>query len=197
MPSFIKALQVLGDNTEMGYVNYQNIAQNHKEFLLPSNWDLYFTKKPAAVYFPGDDIIRARCATVEPSVQDAISGVEHTVRGYTIKQKTSTNTSGTCTINFIDREDQAIVAFVTNWRECISDPETKFSFRTEDTYADIQYRLFNTSRIAVRQLRMLKCQPSDATLPESSISDAEVSSTLAEIPLALDFDHYSRKLLNV
>lgn len=197
MPSILSALKALGGNTNMSYVNYVDIKENGKEFIRKDMWDVEMTSKPQSVYYPGDPIFKARCSAVEPSISAEVSGIEQTIRGYTIKQKTSRNTSGSVTLTFIDREDQAIAVMVDDWKNKISDPDNKYSFRKQDTIADIKHTIFNSSRIPIRTLQYLTCQPNSAEMPEGGSSEAEQSESNSEISLVLDFEHYKRIFENI
>jgi len=197
MPSFISVIQALAGNTQMNYVNYESINDNQKEFIRPDLWDVEMTSKPAAVYYPGDPIFKARLTAFAPSISGTVSGISQVIRGYTIMQKTSKTTSGTISMTFVDREDQAITVFCDDWLQKISDRDKKYSFRKEDTICQLKHTIFNTSRIPIRTMEFYTCQPNSAELPEGGTSDVEVSATLSEIPLTLDFEHYTRTFNNL
>jgi hypothetical protein len=192
MPSFLSAIQALAGNSNMENVNYIDISENHKEFIRKDTWELNFTKKPAAVYYPGDEIVKSRCTTVSPSLPTSIAGIQHNIRGFQINQKTSRNTAGTVNLTFVDREDQAITVMCDDWRNKISDNDNKYSFRKEDTIADLRYSMMNSSRFGIRDIIMLTCQPNDIGLQEEGDSEPEQSSSNSEVTLGLDFEHSKR-----
>lgn len=197
MPTFLSVIDALSGNTMMSEVNYVSVRDNHREFILPNMWEVSWITRPAAVYYPGDEIFRARLNAIAPSIPTGITGIQQVIRGYTKNQKTSVSTNGTVTLTFIDKEDQSMTMFCDDWKNKISDPDTKYSFRTEDTMADIKHLILNTGRIPIRKLEYLGCQPSEVPLNEEGTGEAEISSHLGEIPLNLDFEHFTRVPLNL
>ena len=196
MANFISALQALQDNNALNRINYIDISENEKEFLLDTNWECTMTKKPAAVYYPGDDIWKSRLNSVTPGIPADVTGVSQVIRGFTINQKTAVNTAGSISLVFIDREDQAMSAMFDDWKQKICDREIRFQFRKEDTTANLKHVMFNTSRIPVRKLEFLGCQPSSAELKEDGVGDIE-SNSLGELSVSLDYEHSRRVFLNV
>jgi hypothetical protein len=197
MPDFISALEALSQNPYMSEVNYVSLNENQREFIRPDMWEATFATVPLAVYFPGHDIIKKRLTGIQPSIPTSVSGIQQIIRGYIINQKTSQNTSGTVNLVFTDREDQSITAFCNDWRNKISDPDNKYSFRKEVTIADVEHKILNTSRVPLRTLLYKTCQPNDIALNEEGTSDVEVTSSLSEVTLGLDFEHFKRIFHNI
>lgn len=110
-------------------------------------------------------------------------------------QQTSQVTSGTLTLSFVDREDQAITYFIDDWRQKIADRDTKYSFRKDDLVCDIQLFLTNSSRIDVRTLTFYNCIITDGTVDEQG--QTESATDRADINLSLKFEHYSREFNNL
>lgn len=110
-------------------------------------------------------------------------------------QQTSQVTSGTLTLSFVDREDQAITYFIDDWRQKIADRDTKYSFRKDDLVCDIQLFITNSSRIDVRKLEFYNCIITDGTVDENGQADS--ATDRADINLSLKFEHYSRSFENL
>lgn len=187
---------VHGAKGYMDFIDYtQTYQEDNKEFLRGDMWELQWTP-PAIVYWPGDKIINARLNSVSVQPQYSASGIQKRMRGnFTILQQTGQDTSGSLSMQFVDREDQAITYFVTDWRNKIADPDTKFSFRKSDLVAQITMVITNSSRLSVRKLQFYNCAFMDATLDESGV-DAD-GSDRSDISLTLQFEHYQRTFDNI
>lgn len=189
----VKSL-VKGGN--MGFVNYDNLKETDKEFLRGDLWEFTLINPPAVVYYPGDDIFKRRLLQVNLGIDTSVNGFEKRMRGnYVILQKTGQNTSGTISLQFTDREDQAISYFVDDWRQKIADRDCKYSFRKEDLVCDAKLEIFNSSRVPVRTLMFYNCIIQDAQLDENGA--AEDGSDRADVPLNLQFEHYERIFNNL
>lgn len=180
----------------MKFINYNDsYKDNNKEFLRGDMWEFSFVHPPKIVYYPGDDIFKRRLNSVNVSTDSSVNGFEKRMRGnYVIFQKTGQSTSGTLSLSFVDKEDQAITYFVDNWKQMIADRDTKYSFRKDDLVADCQMVLTNSSRIAVRKLYFHNCIIQDAPLDESGV-DAD-GSDRADVQLSMQFEHYERTFEN-
>ena len=180
----------------MGFVNYNNLKETDKEFLRGDLWEFTIVNPPKVVYYPGDDIFKKRLIQINLGVDTSVNGFEKRMRGnYVIIQKTGQNTSGTISLQFTDREDQAISYFVDDWRQKISDRDCKYSFRKEDLVCDAKLEIFNSSRVPVRTLKFYNCIIQDAQLDENGA--AEDGSDRADVPLNLQFEHYERIFENL
>lgn len=189
----VKSL-VKGGN--MGFVNYDNLKETDKEFLRGDLWEFTLINPPAVVYYPGDGIFKRRLLQVNLGIDTSVNGFEKRMRGnYVILQKTGQNTSGTISLQFTDREDQAISYFVDDWRQKIADRDCKYSFRKEDLVCDAKLEIFNSSRVPVRTLMFYNCIIQDAQLDENGA--AEDGSDRADVPLNLQFEHYERIFNNL
>jgi hypothetical protein len=181
----------------MQFIDYQNTYKdNNKEFLRGDMYELKVINAPKIVYYPGDDIINARLNSVQVGIDYSATGITKQMRGgWRIEQRTNQSTSGTITLNFVDREDASITYFVTDWRNKIADPETRYSFRKDDLVADLQLIITNAQRIDVKTLTFYNCQFQDAPLNENGDLDSE--SDRADVSLTLTFEHYSREHNNI
>ena len=184
-------------NLRQQFIDYEKTYRDdNKEFLRGDMWELKFLNAPKIVYYPGDNLINARLNSVQVGIDYSVNGFEKRMRNnYVIYQQTGQNTSGTLTLSFTDKEDQALTYFVDDWRNKIADRETKYSFRKDDLVCDLQLYLTNSSRIDVRTLTFWNCIIQDASTDESG--QAEDGTDRADIQLSLKFEHYSREFNNL
>ena len=186
----VKSL-VTGQDKPLGFLNYNSLAETEKEFLRGDLWEFTIINPPKVVYYPGDDIFKKRLIQINLGVDTSVNGFEKRLRGnFVILQKTGQNTSGSISLQFTDREDQAISYFVDDWKQKIADRDCKYSFRKEDLVCDAQLEIFNSSRVPVRTLAFYNCIIQDAQLDENGM--AEDGSDRADVPLTLQFEHYER-----
>lgn len=181
----------------MKFIDYTtSYRDENKEFLRGDMWEFSLVNPPAIVFYPGDQIFKTRLNAVNIGIDTSVNGFEKRMRGnYSIYQQTGQNTSGQISLQFTDREDQAISYFVDDWRQKISDRDTKYSFRKDDLVADAELVLTNSSRIKVRTLHFYNCIISDGGLDENGT--AEDGTDRAEVPVTLKFEHYERKWDNL
>ena len=159
-------------------------------------WELKCLNAPKIVYYPGDEILNARLNSVQVGIDYSATGITKQMRGgWRIEQRTNQNTSGTLTLSFVDREDCSITYWVTDWRDKIADPDTKYSFRKDDLVSDWMLVITNAQRIDVKTLTFYNCQFQDAPINENGELDSE--SDRADITLSLTFEHYSRQHNNL
>ena len=114
--------------------------------------------------------------------------------GYTLYQKTNQMTSGTLNLTFVDKEDQAITYFIDDWRQKISDRDTKYSFRKDDVVSDCQLVLTNSSRIKVRTLKFYNCIIADASINENG---SALGGDRSDCTVSMNFEHYERTFDNL
>lgn len=191
----VKSL-VMGNGKALGFLNYDNLKETDKEFLRGDLWEFTIVNPPKVVYYPGDDIFKRRLIQINLGVDTSVNGFEKRMRGnYVVIQKTGQNTAGTISLQFTDREDQAISYFVDDWRQKISDRDCKYSFRKEDLVCDAKLEIFNSSRVPVRTLKFYNCIIQDAQLDENGA--AEDGSDRADVPMNLQFEHYERIFENL
>ena len=188
---------VHGNKGYMDFIDYTNTYKdNNKEFLRGDMWELKWTP-PAIVYWPGDDIINARLNAVNVQINYSVSGIQKRMRGnFTLYQQTGQETSGTLSLSFVDKEDQAISYFITDWRNRIADPDTKFSFRKDDLVAnEIELIITNSSRVSVRRLKFYNCIILDGTMDENGMD--QDGTDRADLQLSMAFEHYQRVWDNI
>lgn len=183
---------VRSSNGYMNFVDYENsYREDNKEFLREDLWEFRIISPPKVVYYPGDDIFKRRLNSVNLSISGNVNGFEKRMRGnYRIIQKTGQDTGGSVTLGFVDREDQAISYFVDDWKQKISDRNTKYGFRKGDLVADCQMLILNTGRQRVRTITLYNCTIDDASLNENGVETD--GSDRSDIQLSLSFEHYKR-----
>lgn len=194
--SKIANLVVGNGDLKMNFINYQNYAAGNKEFLRGDMWE-FTMEPPAIVYYPGPEIINQRLNQINLGIDTSVNGFEKRMRGnYVIFQRTGQQTSGQITLQFTDREDQAISYWVDDWRQKIADRDCKYSFRKDDVTAkEATLSITNAQRLTVRTLKFYNLIIRDAGLDENGT--AEDGTDRAEVPLTMDFEHYERVFDNL
>ena len=188
---------VRGSQLRAKFIDYTSTYRdNNKEFLRGDMWEFKVLSAPKIVYYPGDDIINARLNSVQVGVDTSVTGIEKRMRGgYAIYQQTNQTTSGNLTLSFVDREDQAITYFLDDWRQKISDRETKYSFRKDDVVMDCKLFITNAQRLDVRELTFYNVIIQDAGTDNNGQAEAE--SDRSDVTLSAKFEHYSLEFKNL
>jgi len=183
------------DDDVLRYVNYRNIEQSDKEFIRNDFWDLEFVTSPIATYFPGNDLLKARLKTFSYTTEEGISEMTSTIRGFKVRQSTqSGTTSGTLTLEYTDREDQAVSLFHEDWKQKIGSRRTRFAYRKLDTICDIKATWFNTPRTPIREVYFYSCQLTNNPNPWT-VSSEDAGNDNGEISMELAFEHHEVKFL--
>lgn len=188
---------VRGSQLRAKFIDYTSTYRdNNKEFLRGDMWEFKVLSAPKIVYYPGDDIINARLNSVQVDVDTSVTGIEKRMRGgYAIYQQTNQTTSGNLTLSFVDREDQAITYFLDDWRQKISDRETKYSFRKDDVVMDCKLFITNAQRLDVREITFYNVIIQDAGIDNNGQAEAE--SDRSDVTLSAKFEHYSLEFKNL
>jgi len=163
---FLNANVVTQQGNALSHYNYEELSRNKGEFLNSSLWDYDWTKSCNAVYFPGNLFTKMRLTSFNPSFPSDIQELMVRLRnGYELHQKVwGGTTAGTFQCTYQDFEDQGIHAWLWDWREKYGDMNNRVAFRTEDTTAEGEAKMFNSSRIPIRKYTMYSIQLSDAGL---------------------------------
>lgn len=188
---------VRGSQLRAKFIDYTSTYRdNNKEFLRGDMWEFKVLSAPKIVYYPGDDIINARLNSVQVGIDTSVTGIEKRMRGgYAIYQQTNQTTSGNLTLSFVDREDQAITYLLDDWRQKISDRETKYSFRKDDVVMDCKLFITNAQRLDVRELTFYNVIIQDAGIDNNGQAEAE--SDRSDVTLSAKFEHYSLEFKNL
>lgn len=188
---FLDELPILDKNNTLSYINYETISDEHKEFLRSDTWDFQFTVPAAAVYFPGNQLLRARTVSISPQFPVNIGQMQATIRQFTILQNTiSGTTSGSISFEYQDREDQAIIAWLDDWRDKLGSREHRYAFRKEDTIAQGKLTLMNSSRMPIRIYEILTMQPIDSGQGLSPMLTSDDPVDVGKISATFTFEHY-------
>lgn len=192
----VKQLVRSGDGY-MNFIDYERTYRdNNKEFLRGDMWEFSFINRPKVVYYPGDNILNGRLNSVSVSINSSLTSFSKGMRGgYILHQSTGQTTDGTLSLAFTDREDQAIIVFGDDWKQKISDRDTKYSFRKDDVVADCKMVYTNSSRNKVRTLQFFNCSLEDFSHDENGV--AESGSDRADCQMTLKFEHYDRSMDNL
>ena len=181
----------------MKFIDYKNTYRDsNREFLRTDMWEWKWLNPPKIVYYPGDELINARLNSVQVGIDYSVTGITKMMRGnWRIEQRTGQSTSGSVNLGFVDREDSSITYFVTDWRNRISDPEVRYSFRKDDLVSDADLYITNAQRVDVKVIHFYNLQFQDAPIDESGSADD--SGDRADVSLSLSFEHYEREHLNL
>jgi hypothetical protein len=187
---FLDAKELLMQNDGLNYINYATLSEEHKEFMRSDLWDIDFVIPPAAVYFPGNALLKARTQGVDPSFPGGLTELTAIIRQFTIRQTVmSGTTAGTFTINYQDREDQAISAFLDDWRDKLGGRVDRYTFRKEDTIAECRLTMYNSSRKPIRIYTLKAVQPSDGTPALTHSFTSDDPAMLGTINAPFSFEH--------
>lgn len=189
---FLDAKELLLQNDQLNYINYNTLSQERREFLRSDLWDFEWTKPCNAVYFPGNAFIKARTRSVTPTVNSQIGQMTATIRNFNIFQAVySGTTEGTISIEYQDLEDQSIMAWLDDWREKLGDREHRYTFRKEDTCAEGKLTVFNSSRKPIRiyELKTIQLQDPGASGLYSPGFTSEDPSDLGQVSASFHFEH--------
>jgi hypothetical protein len=198
MAQFLRADELLQSNDGLNYINYTTINESNKEFLRSDVWDFTWTSTPNAVYFPGNALVKARTRSVSPSFNVGLGGMSVVIRQFTIYQATITGTtSGTITLEYTDREDQAITAWLDDWREKIWGRNNRYTFRKEDTIADGKLVMYNSSRKPIRTYVLRTMQPTDIGSSLNPQFNSDDPSNQGDISATFNFEHYELLYNNI
>lgn len=190
---------LIGKDKTLGYINYETLKEDHKEFLRSDMWDLEFIEAPHAVYFPGNTLLKARTTGCTPSFGGGVGEIEAIIRQFRIRQTViSGTTSGTISVQYMDREDQAIRIFLDDWRDKIWNRNNRFTFRKEDTIATLRLTQYNSTRKPLVKYIMYACQINggqDDIINKGFTSDDP--SNIGDYDVTYSFEHYELEWCNL
>jgi len=195
---FIDAKEIIMQNDGLNYINYETLSEEHKEFLRSDVWDFQFTEPAAAVYFPGNAMLRARTQAVNPQFPVGLGQMTAVIRQFTIQQTTiSGTTAGSMGIDYNDREDQAIMAWLDDWRDKCGGRENRYVFRKEDTIANGRLTVYNSSRKPIRIYQVLTMQPTDVGNGLNPALNSDDPQNVGTISATFSFEHFELEWKNI
>lgn len=178
----------------MDKIKRSEMKMGYQEVLTSFEWELKFVTKPAAVYYPGDDIIAVRLKDVNLSAPSQNELMNIAMRGgHTLKQAGLTSNTGTCELVFQDFEDQAVTAFIEDWITKMNSRDTRRGAHKRDLYADITLTRLNSFRKSVKEWVMEGCLPDSGNYGDQFSSE---KSPLGNVTLSLAVEWFTTKLLN-
>lgn len=188
---FLDAKELMLQNDGLNYINYETLSENNREFLRSDTWDFEFTQPAAAVYFPGNALLKARTQAVNPQFPVGLGQMTAVIRGFQINQTTiSGTTAGTISIDYMDREDQAMMAWLDDWRDKCGTRENRYAFRKEDTIAQGRLVIMNSSRKPIREYEILGIQPQDVGNGLNPSLTSDDPQNVGAISATFAFEHY-------
>jgi hypothetical protein len=195
---FLDATELMQQNDTLNYINYENIAEGNREFLRSDTWDFEFTVPPAAVYFPGNGLLKKRMMNVNPQFPSQLGNMQAVIRQFQINQSTfSGTTAGSISIDYMDREDQAITAWLDDWRDKIGGRQNRYAFRKEDVIAQGRLIWMNSSRKPIREYTIYTMQlqdPGAGINPQFTSDDAQ---NLGQVSASWSFEHFELTWKNI
>lgn len=195
---FLDAKEMILQNDGLNYINYDTLSEEHKEFLRSDTWDFQFTAAANAVYFPGNALLRARTQAVNPQFPVGLGQMTAVIRQFTIQQTTiSGTTAGTIGIDYNDREDQAIIAWLDDWRDKCGDREHRYTFRKEDTIANGRLTIYNSSRKPLRIYSVLTMQPTDVGNGLNPSLTSDDPQNVGQVSATFAFEHFRLDWRNI
>jgi hypothetical protein len=134
----------------MQFRGYRFIEQN-SEILNQYDWEFRFTRKPAAVYDPGDEVRYSRLKSVSGLPQlNHEPGVQEMPGGFISLQSGEVNHNDvTLELTFVDYADSSIFYLFNDWYNKIQDPETKLGMPKEYVTCDAELYQLNSQRLPV------------------------------------------------
>lgn len=195
---FLDAKELLLQNDALNYINYDTLSEEHKEFLRSDVWDFQFTQPANAVYFPGNALLKARTQAVNPQFPVALGQMQAVIRQFTIQQTTiSGTTAGSLSIDYNDREDQAIMAWLDDWRDKCGDREHRYTFRKEDLIAQGRLTVYNSSRKPIRIYTVMTIQPTDVGNGLNPSLTSDDPQNVGTISATFSFEHFRLDWKNI
>lgn len=194
---FIDYVQLGVPQGFMGFVEYKKLNGQGKEILWQHLWDIDVPVPPRAVYWPGLDVLKTRLKGIEWDIpKELVGNIDVNMRGFHIIQHGGYESNGSITLNFVDFEDQVILAMALSFMDAGGANRYKFMLRKEDwIIPEFHIYILNSSRIPVRKYVLytlvFKGYDADTSLP------GEPSAGREEVSLSFDYEHSESVILNV
>lgn len=196
MSTFIDLQSIGIQDGYMGFVQYERLNGNNRDFLWTHMWDIEIPTPPRVVAWPGIDIIRHRLQEVSLEIsQEAMATQEIEIRGFKLIQSGGYDSSGSITLRFIDFEDQFIFHMYQDFMQAIGANRFKFHFRKEDFMIPIINIYFlNATRQPVRRYSLLGVVFTGGEVnTEMTTSPSDVR---ANVALNFRFQHHTVTIMN-
>lgn len=193
---FIDYVQLGVPQGFMGYVEYPKLRGAEREILWEHNWDIDIPTPPRAIFWPGLELLKTRLKGIEWSIpKELAANVTVNIRGFQITQHGGYNSFGEITFNFVDFEDQVILAMALSFMEAGGANRYKFQLRKPDVIIpELHIYILNSSRLPVRKYILytlvFKSYEANTNLPGEPQGDRH------EVTLSFDYEHSETVILN-
>jgi hypothetical protein len=97
-------------------------------------------------------------------------------------------------LSFVDKEDQAVSMFIHDWQQKITDMDTKFQYRKEDTVCTCRLIQLNTSRIPIAKWLLKTCQLTNGVIQRQFTDEPQNG---GELTMELNFEHMKLEWKNI
>lgn len=117
--------------------NYFNVAEANLELIRSDLWDIEFINFPKAVYNPSIDLIKRRLNKVSYGNFSEPEAISKEVLGHNTTSHGGRKSSpNSVTLDFVDREDQAITFMIQDWRDQTAESDYGFGRHKSEMIID-------------------------------------------------------------
>lgn len=175
--------------------NYLQVAEGNLEFIRGDIWDVDFENMwPLAVYNPGFDLIKKRLYKVSVNMNNGVQQISKEFFDQEIGQNAGRDRqTGTTTLNFHDKEDQAITFMINDWLNQIADPETGFGrHKKELIFPHQTINIYNTLLQKIRYYEMWAGRMSNCNIPDDP---GDKPTDLSDCDITLSWELMKRRII--
>lgn len=160
----------------MDYVNRDSMKNQNLQVLTTADWDFkidYGTTGNKVMYQPPEDVVHVRTKGIQGVQQlPPVSVMAIELRGFTLLQPGKVNTKPEpVSLDLQDFEDQAMVTWIWDWQNKMSNLRNLASYRREDLFCDITIWQLNSSRNPVWRYVYYNCLPDGSNFQVTLDSD--------------------------
>lgn len=175
--------------------NYFQVAEGNIEFIRGDIWDIEVPTDgwPLAVYSPGMDMIKTRLKSMSINMNNATGKIQKEIFAQQLHQNAGRDIqNGTITMQFLDKEDQAITNIANDWLNQIGDPDTGFGRHKKELLLNMDVVFYNTLLSRVREYKCIAGILDSADIPDTP---GEKGSDLSDVSLSISFELMKRFIL--
>lgn len=182
---------------DYSFLNWEKMSSINDEKIRADLWKLDFVKKPAAIPFPPDDYIQARCTGYDFQANDDPQIINTVVRGFSIIQSAPAgSTDGMLSLMFEDFSDQSLTYCFREWKRGAGDYATRMSLPKQALTANINIYITDVNKVIIRTLKMYDCIIESCPFGEHG--SGEGSDTIgSSMGLQIHFAYWERIIHNV
>lgn len=181
----------------LNYRDYNQVAENGREFPRSDIWEVKFLRRPAGVYVPSDTVINLRTNEVDLGIPGDMSMIEQEVKGFTIHQAGIVKTNGVLSLTSIDREDFSLSFLKESWMQSMSTRRNHASGRKIDYSAEMQFILYNTNRVPIKEFVFYNLVLQDNEQAGETGFSSTSADSIGAITIAMAYEYFDRKTLTV